>query len=466
LALDFKAGQTAVLIEQAIFTSAETDRAQGYQLISRSPGLSESDARELAVWGPAHDSLLEGGELESTNFHRLASGTYAISRTNVSGAEYSGRGGGRVYTQFLAVPADVLARFSNNPFAVVRAATANGALRICDEIPETLEPLRLSGRAPAVDPSLLAQLACRPGAAEMATLVQSALSSDQLAVASKTSAGALVAGLFNLLPVECRLDFSFSTGLKFSPSRPFRISILPADSAQWRAIGRHGVTLLSLDTEAESGEPSWKGWAGCVEEVLKSGRFSLLAGQLDRPRAWLRCETLPKFVDEFQRALHPRPPSTGGAPNKGAQTADLPANGHALGAAGHSAELRADARAPSIAGEKAVLATALAELAKPRGVHEDLMATLAEQPAEVLELLERVDDLVFTSIAGDEGAMSELSALWPTVVAKLDPVVVEQSKEQYLRCALSIWSECAEARLKQPERAMSAIDVLCVLFEE
>jgi hypothetical protein len=203
-------------IEQAVFTSADTDRAQGYQLIGRSPGLSEEDARELVLWGPSHDSLLpHASQTGSTNFHRLASGAYAISRTTLAGEEYSGRGGRQVYTQFLIVPPDVLARFANNPFAVVRAATASGALRVYEPVPERLEGLSLSGRSPAVDSSLVAQLACRPGPAGMATFLQAALASDHLAVASATSADVLLAGLVNLLPVECRTEFSFSTGLIF-----------------------------------------------------------------------------------------------------------------------------------------------------------------------------------------------------------------------------------------------------------
>ena len=44
--------------------------------------------------------------------------------------------------------------------------------------------------------------------------------------------------------------------------------------------------------------------------------------------------------------------------------------------------------------------------------------------------------------------------------------LVEQSREQYLRCALSIWGECVASDGKRPERAVSAIDVLCVLFEQ
>jgi hypothetical protein len=97
---------------------------------------------------------------------------------------------------------------------------------------------------------------------------------------------------------------------------------------------------------------------------------------------------------------------------------------------------------------------------------EELVEALAAQPAEILELLERIDDLVFAAIDGNERALSELQVLWPTVAAELDEELVEQSREQYLRCALSIWTECVEGQVRRPERAVAAIDVLCVLFEE
>ena len=45
-----------------------------------------------------------------------------MSKSVAAGPEYSGRGGWRVFTQCLVVPADDLARFANNPFAVLRAA--------------------------------------------------------------------------------------------------------------------------------------------------------------------------------------------------------------------------------------------------------------------------------------------------------------------------------------------------------
>ena len=136
-----------MLVEQAIFTSAQTERSAGYQLVASSPGVCDADARELAMWGPSHDSLLEEGlDAVSVNFHKLPSGAFCVSKTTPAGSEYSGRRGPAVYTQCLVVPADGLERFSNNPFALLTAAFAQGSLRVYDRIPDELEPFRLSGR--------------------------------------------------------------------------------------------------------------------------------------------------------------------------------------------------------------------------------------------------------------------------------------------------------------------------------
>jgi len=444
-----------VLVEQAIFTSAVTDRAQGYQLTSRSPGISDADARELALWGPSHDSLLEGhGATGSVNFNRLSSGAFAISRTTTGGAEYSGRGGAQVYTQFLVVSPELFARFANNPFAVLRAATATGAVVVHSEIPTTLEPFRLLGRSAAVEPGVLAQVSHRPGPAAMATLVQAALSSDQLAVATATNTESLFAGLINALPVECRADFSFSTGLKYSPSRPVRVGALPSDPSAWRAIARHGVTLLNLDATDAAADVCWEGWAGCIAKILDSGRLSFLATELDRPRPWLSCANLSSFAEQFRTMLEP--PTV-------AFPAGTPAEAACEVESGETSGVNQRADAPHTHLGRAAQTD---PSASATAVADDLSVVLAGQPPEVVELLERIDDLVFAAISGDAHALGELEVLWPTVAADLDDQLVEQSREQYLRCALSIWGECVASDGKRPERAVSAIDVLCVLFEQ
>jgi GTPase-associated protein 1, N-terminal domain type 2 len=443
-----------VLIEQAIFTSAQTDRAEGYQLAGRSAGLSTEDARELAVWGPSHDSLLEqSGEPASTNFHRLSSGAYCVSRTTLVGAEYSGRGGAQVYTQFLVVPPPLLARFSNNPFAILRAATASGALAVGRQIPEVLEPFRLSGRAAAVDLELLAQLGRNPGPAAMATFVQTALACDRLAVAAGSQAEQWFAGLISLLPIECRVEFSFATGLKHSPNRAVRISALPGDPSSWRAIARQGITLLDLGT-ADLSDNRWEGWAGCVAQILASGKLSLLAAQLEQPRPGLNCASLHQLSEQIQSKLPTGPVRSTGTGNSPRPTAPK-----TVAVESGSANQRADAA--HIRTERAVVAAKSAR----KGSLEGLAEALAAQPPAVLELLERIDDLVFAAIAGDDGALAELEVLWPIVVDELDDDLVEQSREQYLRCALSIWTECVDDDLRSSRRAMSAIDVICVLFD-
>jgi hypothetical protein len=45
-------------------------------------------------------------------------------------------------------------------------------------------------------------------------------------------------------------------------------------------------------------------------------------------------------------------------------------------------------------------------------------------------------------------------------------MLLEESREQYLRYALSIWEECVDADgVRDAGRAMRAMDVLCLLFE-
>src|SRR5262245_8645499 len=133
-------------LEQAIFTSVQSTRLNGYQLAATSPGVGEALSRELTAWGPAHDSLRDTGrDARSVNFHPLSTGDYCLSCTTLAGEEYSGRGGGRVYTQMFVLPLDVLVRFAHDPFLVLRALSAAGRLVVYDEIPERLATVPLLG---------------------------------------------------------------------------------------------------------------------------------------------------------------------------------------------------------------------------------------------------------------------------------------------------------------------------------
>jgi hypothetical protein len=460
-------------IEQAIFTSAETDRSAGYQVVARSPGVCEADARELAVWGPSHDSLLElSPEAVSFNFHPLPSGAFCVSRTTAAGWEYSSRGGHRIYTQCLIVPPEVLRRFANNPLALMRAAMAGGALEVHDEIPRRLDSLQIVGGAAPIDQTLLARLAVNPGPRAMATLVQAALDSARLAVSGELSAGELIAGLLSCLPPECRTEFSFSTGLKFSSRRPFRIVVLSGDPAEGRWVAHHpNVTVLELAAGRPPESIPIDGWARLIERVLASGRTSFLATQLSKRRFHLTPDDLSalglQLLEDLDasgfRADHRRQEENAAlfeneAPAPSANAAEREPR---CVSAPEGSENLTRAHAPHSRFAKSSRAAATAQLQATSPSR-----TVDPDSPEVLETLERLDDLVYEAIDGQATALEQLERLWPELLAELGDELVAESREQYLRYALSIWEDCTGANgVRNPSRAVRALDVLCVLFE-
>lgn len=285
-----------VQIEQAVFTSARTDRGVGYQVVATSSGVGEADRRELAIRGPSHDSLLETGtDAISFNFFPLPSGSFCVSRTMPAGWEYSGRGGARVYTHCLVVSAEILSRFANNPLALARAAAATGALDVQVNVPSVLTTVDFPGTAPAVDQASLAQLVQQVGAWQLAMLVQSVLTaSGTVAVTGRVSAEQLIAGLFDCLPLEWRTAVSFSTGLKYSSRRPFRVLPLPDDPGARRWLAHQSdVTVLDLVAQKPCSHRVVDSWARFIERVLSMAQISRLADELSQARADLTPGNLP-----------------------------------------------------------------------------------------------------------------------------------------------------------------------------
>ena len=226
-------------LHQAIFTSVESQRLDGYQLAATSVGLPAEVAKELTVWGAAHDSLWDTRhDARSVNFHPLASGDYCLSCTTLAGAEYSGRGGGRVYTQIFVLPPAVLDRFSRDPFLVLRALAAAGRLVVHHDVPQTLPTVPLLGRSEAPDASLVAQVLEEVGHQVFHELVEAVATSTSVAVLTSGHVERLFQALLHALPPADRLQLSFTTGLKDSPRRPFRLFVLPNDPALIRQSRR------------------------------------------------------------------------------------------------------------------------------------------------------------------------------------------------------------------------------------
>ena len=484
------------LIEQAVFTSAETDRAAGYQVVATSPGVCEADVRELAVWGPSHDALLESTpDAVSLNFHPLPSASYCVSRTSPAGWEYSGRGGARVYTQCLIVSPETLARFANNPFALSRAALAAGLLRLHDEVPKRLAPLRLAGRAPACDSTLLARLCANPGPDWLASLVQAALTSAALAIAGGPPAEQVIAGLVNCLPPECRLQFSFSTGLKFSSRRPFRVIAISGDHEERRRVERlYDMAVLDFSGPRPAEFEPVESWARFIQRVLKSGRTSLLSARLSRRQCDFGPEDLPalglQLLEELDASSFEHNPSDddqegGELPQEDLWMGQAPGEGISSGDGAATPEPEHVLPNPIRDDQPAREVAPLSELFQ--GAHEahsrfqkDSCSSAAAKPPgpvpsqllnpndpNVLDKLEHLDDLVYDAVAGKAAAMDDLRAFWPQVRDDLGDQLLAESQEQYLRYALSTWVGCVEAEaVRDPSRAIQSLEVLCVLFDE
>ncbi len=477
-------------IEQAIYTSAQTARGDGYQVVAASEGVDKADARELAVWCPSHDALLKSTpDAVSVNFHPLPSGAWCVSRTTPAGGEFSGRGGPRVYTHCFLVPGETLARFANNPFAFLRAALGSGLLVVHEETPAQLHPVRLAGRTSVVDQSVLERLAKDPGPRAMGALVQAALSSDRLAVGGGTSVEQAVAGLINCLPPECRTEFSFCTGLKPSLRRLFRLVALGDDRAELRHVERDGrLAVLRLSDDPPKEFAARDGWARFVEHLLQSGHIPFLTARFSERQPDLTSDDLPalglQLIEEIETSslddhhfgsYEPwlqhsgAKPGAGGPDQQPTGASDAPDAGplpasEAAPAAPASAASGSNVQHAHAAHdhfEKTVPAgdTAALALSPPS-------KTLDVGSPEVLEKLETLDDLVYDAIAGKTFALNRLKELWPEIHESLGDDLLQESREQYLRYALSIWENRGEVTgIRNPARAVQALDVLCLLFD-
>ncbi len=267
-----------MLVQQAIFTSVRSGRNEGYQLAACSPGVSTAEARELAQWGPSHDSLY--GQLsiaESVNCHRLSNGSFCVGKTVLAGREYSGRGGERVYTQMFLIPPELMQRFANSPFPIVDALVGGGHFTVWKELPPQLDPISLLGRASPANAANLEYVVRKIGPHKLATLVGAALNTTALGVSAPLPGRRLFTALLDLLPPPYRLDFSLTTGLRVSASRPYRLSILPDDREEHRrAIRQVHLTTLDLASDVSAKFVPQAGWPLLVHQLLRSQQYSAL----------------------------------------------------------------------------------------------------------------------------------------------------------------------------------------------
>jgi len=445
------------LIERAIFTSAQTDRAQGYQLVGRTADIDEPTARELTIWCPSHDGLIDRSESASSlNFHQLGKRRFCISRTIADGAEYSGRHGHRLTTHCLIVSAETMGCWANSPWALMNDALESGQMVISRPIPRYLKPFRLTERSPAFDGKLVKRLAERFGATRWAKLLEIAVSKKSVGfVGSERDSQTfehvndVIAGLHYCLPFECRSEFSFTSGLRFSPRRSFRWVTLEPNASRQRQVARqYGVTVVDLDDPSSldrliDGSAPRHGWAAFVAECIRRSNLLPLEVALQQRDPKLNLQSLSRHGDQLLRNMVASPRTVNG-------------NGKRDPAAGEpkQADAAHDLSSKPIAQRRIGCRT----LRPSRSIFPD-------EP-EVVEKLETFDDTLYDAVAGDDVSLDRLRKLWRDLLDVLGEDRVEQSREYYLRHTLSVWNDFINQGAGGQERATAALDVVCLLSEE
>ncbi len=238
-----------MLVEQALFTSAQTRHARGYHLVARSPGISDDLAQALSVWGPTHDSLLDpSATAESLNFFCLDGDWAALSRTVNGESEYSNRGGLRLETNMVVFRTDQLGGYDQHPVLLAETAMALGHLRLRAATPLRLDAVEL----PQTSCRQLVEFSQRQVDREdlIAEIARATRQSRVIVVGSRQPRS-LLGRVLDRLPRHERATLSFSTGLKPSLLRTFRLQFVPEADAVLRDQ-MAATDVICLDARATS----------------------------------------------------------------------------------------------------------------------------------------------------------------------------------------------------------------------
>ncbi|HVW38143.1 MAG TPA: hypothetical protein VHB99_12585, partial [Pirellulales bacterium] len=247
-----------------------------------------------------------------------------------------------------------------------------------------------------------------------------------------------------------------------------------------RILRQQDTTVLELSGKPPKQYTATAGWSGFVAQVVASGKTSFLAQQLAKPRPGLSTNDLTTLGNELLEALAVAAPAAAGAVALGAEakTGEREASASAsYGLSPRPDQPEADdsgspnvgeeQRRADAAHQRFLRAVQSAICKPPGGVELDPAQVLGTQCPAALEQLERLDDAVFEAIAGKPSALDELRKLWPEVLSRLGPELVEESREQYVRHALRVWRDCVEGdQIRNPSLAVAAMDVVCLLFGE
>ncbi len=268
-----------LMVQQAVFSSAATDRGPGYQFLGWSPGVEPALRQQLHPWAPTHDSLSQPPPQGAALSYFPLDHYCVIGWSSYAGQEYSGRGAA-VFTHFLLVPRAGFEQAGAHPFALLQAALGRQILAPRLPVPETLPELQLQLRPTWVELELLLHLRKTDPQRWLAAALAALAAGRAVAIQTgEVSPHLLARGLWSCLPLSLRKEVSFTTGLVPSLRRPFRLTLW--ESWPWSAARlRRQLKALLIDLQrgtahsAEEPPPPWI--AKLVEAVSQGSTAGLL----------------------------------------------------------------------------------------------------------------------------------------------------------------------------------------------
>jgi len=189
--------------------------------------------------------LHDGIDGSSMSYFALDQEWLALARSVYGGPEYSNRGGLQIVTLILVLRREQLAGYENNALALARTTMALGYLRFEANPPERLPTLDLPERTfigrPPPPPSTRSDLEAVDDA------VRRLERNERVALVGLEDPLASVEQVLCRFASRRRLDLSFTTGLKPSAQRPFRLhAFSTADDAVCRRLASLGVDRIPV----------------------------------------------------------------------------------------------------------------------------------------------------------------------------------------------------------------------------
>lgn len=259
--------ESAVVADQAVFTSLRSPTGNGYRLIAASRGISADERKEIIRTAPSHNSLHDGADgARALASFVLQSGRRCLYLSRNAGREYSGRGGCRVCTHVLVTDADGYRRFACNPLAIEAATwdavgdaparTAGGSLK-----PLELRPASTGSPAWRVEnappPTAVTQ--------RMERLLAAVRGGGRLLVAHAPAQREMLCWLLSALPVALREPLSVSYGIRFAPSRRYQVMLAEVHSVSVDAeVTAEGIRVFDWRSPAAVDDADVEAWAGLV----------------------------------------------------------------------------------------------------------------------------------------------------------------------------------------------------------